>query len=158
LGHGSFREIRPADDADDASAGAEFVEAYKSQDPDEDSTVKTARIISRRVFHRELPEEQKERAGLAVHYAFGSTVGALYGALCEVVPALARGAGLPFGTAVWLGANEIAVPAFRLGKPPTRVPLSEHVFSLATHFVYGLTTDTVRRLIRRALGEPTRAT
>ena len=38
-----------------------------------------------------------------------------------------------------------------LSKPPTEVPVSKHVYALASHFVYGLTTDLVRRAVRSAL-------
>jgi len=38
-----------------------------------------------------------------------------------------------------------------LSASPARYPLSTHAESLATHLVYGVATDTVRRLVRRAL-------
>jgi hypothetical protein len=34
---------------------------------------------------------------------FGSTIGAVYGAAAEMMPATTRGWGMPFGTALWLG-------------------------------------------------------
>src|SRR5215831_9326800 len=53
--------------------------------------------------------------------------------------------------AVWLIADEIIVPALGLSKPPTKYPLSTHASSIASHLVYGMTTEIVRREIRRAL-------
>ena len=117
----------------------------------EDSTVKVARLITRRVVGRDLAEEDKEKAGLAVHYAFGGAVGADYGALAEAWPEATSTAGMRFGATVWLLANEIGVPAFGLGPPATEVPVSEHAFSLSNHLVYGLTTDAVRRVARGML-------
>ena len=81
----------------------------------------------------------------------GATSGAVYGMAVEIRPKVTTGAELPFGAAVWLVADEVAVPAFGLSKPPWKIPLSTHAKALVSHFVYGLTTDAVRRVVRRAL-------
>ena len=117
----------------------------------EPATVKAAEAISEGVFDHELTKKEKPVAGEAVHYAMGATSGTLYGALAELVPAAAAGAGIPFGTAVWLVADEAAVPALGLSKAPTEYPLSTHAYALVSHFVYGLTTDLVRRAVRSRL-------
>ncbi len=59
--------------------------------------------------------------------------------------------GLSFGTAVWFGADEVEVPAFGLSKSPLACPPSTHASALASHLVYGATTDLVRRAVRSAL-------
>src|SRR5947209_5367082 len=66
----------------------------------EDATVKTAKAISHGLFHHELTRREKKVAGPAVHYGFGALTGGAYGALAELAPAVTRGAGLPFGSAV----------------------------------------------------------
>jgi len=116
-----------------------------------DATVKAAEAISEGVFDHELTKSEEKIAGPAVHYAMGATSGAIYGAMAELTPLVTVGAGLPFGTAVWLVADEAALPALGLSKPPTEVPLSTHAYALASHFVYGLTTEVVRQAVRRAL-------
>lgn len=116
----------------------------------ENATVKTAERISE-VFGHHLSPDEKEAAGPAVHYAFGTAMGALYGALAELSPKVAVGAGVPFGAAVWLGADEVALPAFGLSKKPTEYPPSVHASALAAHAVYGLTTELVRRAVLRVL-------
>jgi putative membrane protein len=117
----------------------------------EPATVKAAEAISENVFDHELTKGEKEVAGPAVHYAMGAGSSAVYGVLSEFVPEVTVGAGVPFGAAVWLLADEAAVPALGLSKGPTEYPLSTHVYSLASHFVYGLTTELVRREVRRLL-------
>jgi len=117
----------------------------------EDATTKTADTIAGAVLHRRLSRSEKQAAGTIVHYAFGSTLGAVYGAAVGLAPGTSLGWGLPFGAAVWLGADELAVPAFGLSKPPTAYPVSTHASALAAHFVYGVTTDLVRRAIRAVL-------
>lgn len=123
----------------------------ESQEGDDDATVKAAEAISEGVFDHELTKGEKKVAGPAVHYAMGATSGAVYGAMAEVAPLVTAGAGLPFGTAVWLVADEAAVPALGLAESPTEVTLSKHAYALASHFVYGLTTEIVRRAVRNAL-------
>ena len=117
----------------------------------DDATVKAARAISKGVFGHDLRESEKETAGAAVHYAFGTATGGLYGAVAELSPAVTAGMGLPFGAAFWLIADETAVPLLRLSKPPTEYPASTHVYALASHVVFGLTVELVRRAVRKAL-------
>src|SRR5262245_51233570 len=118
----------------------------------DNAAVRTAVVVSERLFGLEMVErEKREIAGAVVHYAFGVATGGVYGAIAELKPATTTGAGLPFGAAVWLIADEIIVPALGLSKPPTKYPLSTHASSIASHLVYGLTTEIVRREVRRAL-------
>ena len=117
----------------------------------EPATVKAAEAISENVFEHELTKSEKEVAGPAVHYAMGGGSAAIYGVLAEFVPEVTAGAGVPFGTAVWLLADEAAVPALGLSKGPTEYPGSKHVYALASHFVYGLATELVRSNVRRLL-------
>jgi len=127
----------------------------KKQESDEgegeDATVKAASEISEGVFDHKLTKSEKKVAGPAVHYAIGATSGAIYGVMAELLPPVTMGAGLPFGTAVWLIADEAALPALGLSKSPAEVPLSTHAYALASHFVYGLTTEIVRKSVRGAL-------
>jgi putative membrane protein len=120
----------------------------KEQD---DATVETAKVISRNVFGHELEESEKKPAGAAVHYAFGTATGGLYGALAEVTPQVTSGAGVPFGAAFWLLADEISVPVLGLSKGPTEYPVSTHVYALASHLVYGVTAEMSRRALRQVL-------
>ena len=119
-----------------------------AQESGDDATVRAADRISQGLFGHPLNKRKKKWAGPAVHYAMGGLTGALYGAAAELVPGVTRGAGLPFGTAVWLGADEVAVPALGLAEPPLQHPPSVHARALAAHLVYGLTTEGVRRLLR----------
>lgn len=114
----------------------------------EDSTVKVASQVLRLVGLT-LDENDKPRAGTIVHYAFGAGVGAIYGALAEIVPRVTMALGLPFGIAVWLGAHVITVPALGLSEPPTRQPLGKEAEEFGLHLVYGVTTELLRRLLSR---------
>jgi putative membrane protein len=115
---------------------------------EEDSTVKVAAAVTRRAGYQ-LAEDQKPRAGTVVHYAFGASVGAVYGAVAEIVPRVTTWVGQPFGVAVWLGAHVLVVPALGLAEPPTRRPVRQEAEEFGLHLAYGLTTELARRLLRR---------
>jgi putative membrane protein len=114
----------------------------------DDATVKTAQAISRNLFGHELSPQEKKVAGPAVHYAYGTLVGGLYGAVAEVTPLVSAGFGLLYGMALWALGDEAAVSALRLGPPPTQVPPRKHADYLAVHLVYGITLDLTRRVLR----------
>jgi putative membrane protein len=118
---------------------------------DEPATVKAAELVSKNVFGHELSASEKKVGANAVHYATGGTSGAVYGAAAELIPGVTSGGGLPFGTAIWLAVDEGAVPLLGLSKGPTQYPLSTHVYALASHFVYGVTTEAVRRALRKTI-------
>ena len=115
------------------------------------ATVKVANAISEKITGRKIPQEYKAVAGEAVHYGMGATSAAVYGVLSEVAPIVTAGDGFGFGASVWALADEVAVPATGLSRPPQEIPLTTHIYALASHLVYGWITETVRRAVRRAL-------
>ena len=112
------------------------------------ATVRAAERVTDKLVHATLPEEVKPVAGEIVHYGMGTLSGAIYGAIAERIPVARAGNGLVFGTILWWLADETAVPALRLSKPPSAYPPSTHAYALASHLVYGFVTETVRRLLR----------
>ena len=117
----------------------------------EPATVKVAERVSKKVLDAELPEEMKPAAGEAVHYTMGATTGAIYGFVAEILPPARMFNGLLMGTIVWWTADNMAVPAQKLGKPPEQVPPSKHAYALASHLVYGFTTELVRSIVRMVI-------
>lgn len=127
------------------------LQAEGKDEAEDDAPERLANAISVGVLDRQLTDREKDAAGTAVHYAMGTTSGALYGAFAEIVPQVKAGAGLTFGAAVWLVVDEGVVPAAGLSKSPTEYRLSIHAYAFASHLVYGLTTEIVRRAVRNAL-------
>jgi hypothetical protein len=119
----------------------------------EDATMRTANRLLRPVLGRELTPREKEIGGPIVHYAFGGSMGALYGTLAELSPLVRAGAGAGFGSVLFVGADEIAVSAVGLGGSPRETPLKLHAYAWASHIVYGLTTEMMRRGVRALLGQ-----
>ena len=117
----------------------------------EDPTIITAEKISETLADIKLNKQQKKKGGTVVHYAFGAVMGAGYGAAAEVAPPVKSLAGLPYGAALFVGADEIVLPVLGLSKKPTEYPLSKHLSGLGQHLVYGATVELVRRGMRERL-------
>ena len=126
----------------------------KPENQSEDATMKAAGKLSQAVGCQ-LSGEQKKKAGAIVHYAFGTGMGAAYGTIVELGPReLKRHALLSeigFGSVLFVGADEIAVPAMGLSGKPGDAPVSLHIYALASHLVYGLTVGAVRKAVRATL-------
>ena len=101
-------------------------------------------------FGTELDDNKAEKAGMFVHYGFGILNGAMFGLLASRwrTPAILRG--LAYGTALWFVADEVMVPALKLGPTFKRVPISSHLKALAAHLVYGASADVGWRTLHRA--------
>lgn len=127
------------------------LQARGNEEEEDDAAVRAASVISERVFEHHLTKSEKETGGALAHYAMGVTAGAIYGGVAEVFPRASVGAGVPFGAAVWLIADEGIVPALGLSKDATEYPLSIHAYALTSHLVFGLTAEIVRSAVRRIL-------
>jgi putative membrane protein len=123
----------------------------QNQEEGEDSTQLVADAIASRVIGRHLDKEEKEKAGPIVHYAFGALMGGVYGGIAECSSSVRAGFGALFGSVLFVGADEIAVPALGFGKPPTQQPVSNQLSHWAGHVVYGATTELVRFGVRQIL-------
>ena len=122
-----------------------------SDKEDDNAAERTASIVSEDILGHQLSEREKETGGAIAHYAMGVASGGIYGAAAEFLPEVTAGAGLPFGAAVWVVADEGIVPALGLSKSPAEYPLSKHAYAFASHLVYGLSAELVRNAVRRAL-------
>ena len=124
--------------------------ATEEQEP-QDPLSKTAKAVSEKVLRKDISTEQAQKAAPAVHYGFGTMVGGVYGALAEIAPLFRLGNGTAYGAAVWLFADEIALPLLKLSKAPQKYPVSQHLYALVSHLVYGATTHALSRAVRRVL-------
>lgn len=149
------------DGAEDAQRRTGHPAAWdaRSQDQlsgaDRPATVAAADAGAEMAMGRRLDAGESAVAGPALHYAFGITVGAVYGALAETRPELTRLGGIPFGLTVWSAADELGVPLIGLAPPPQDRPARAHAYSFLSHVVYGATTEAVRYVFR---GSPAAAT
>ncbi len=122
-----------------------------SDDAQDDAAMRLANAISVGGFDHQLTRSEKDTAGTALHYAYGISMGAVYGAAAELTPFITVGAGALYGVGIWVVADEGVVPALGLSKSSAEYPLSIHAAAFASHLVYGLTAEIVRRAVRNAL-------
>ena len=87
-----------------------------------------------------------------IHWGFGAATGAAYGALAEYYPAATAKDGAAFGMALTSLTRGIDMPALGIEAEPENQTFREKSSELATHVVYGVVTETVRRVVRKMLG------
>ncbi len=107
-----------------------------------------AQTVARYTIRRTLTRQELGVAAPLVHYMFGTAMGALYGAYAD---RRVSASGAAFGTALWLAADEIAMPFLGLSDSARRRPIEMHLQSWAAHLVYGATAELARRSMRRQL-------
>lgn len=99
----------------------------------------------------DLNHNQRLVVGEVVHYAFGAFTGGIYGILAEYQPWTTAGAGLLFGTGVFLAADESSMPLLHLVPLPwTEKPIAQFEH-WAAHLIYGVSTELVRQRLRSRL-------
>ena len=126
----------------ESAAGPHDARDWQERDEGQNSNELAAQALASLAGHR-LTDRQLAIAAPAIHFAFGAAVGFAYGA---ITAARDRHTGVGLGTALWLTADEIAMPLLGLSGPTTRRPLEIHLQSLAAHLVYGVVTEHVRRI------------
>ena len=102
-------------------------------------------VLAEKIAGHPLSESNKTLATQAFHWTTGSFVGAIYGGVAEVLPAVTSGYGTAFGIVVLLLTHETTLPLMGLDKPPTQQPIHEQTSEIATHALYGFATELVRR-------------
>jgi putative membrane protein len=130
----------------ESAAGKHDARDWQERTEHQNSNELAAQALARALIGRSLTHSELRVAAALMHYSFGAAVGALYGAYIERRRTEPNGAGL--GAAVWLLADELAMPLIGLSHPTTRRPLEMHLQSLAAHLVYGTATEMTRRTIQ----------
>jgi putative membrane protein len=109
-------------------------------------------VLAEKVAGYELAPSQKEAAVEAIHWGFGAVTGAAYGALVEYYPAATAKDGATFGITLSSLTHGTMLPAMGLAAKPEEQTARERTSEMATHVVYGVVTETVRRVVRKMLG------
>jgi putative membrane protein len=109
-------------------------------------------VLAGRVAGHELSGLEKTVAVETIHWGFGALTGAAYGALAEFYPQATEKDGVAFGTALASLTHGTALPAMGLSAEPEQQTVREKSSEMATHVLYGMVTETVRRIVRKMLG------
>jgi putative membrane protein len=110
-----------------------------------------ANQVANKVSSHGLAPAQKHVAAETIHWTFGMATGAAYGALAEYYPAATAREGVNFGMTLMALTHESALPAMGLSAPAPEQTTREKTSEIASHVVYGLVTETVRKVVRKML-------
>lgn len=122
-----------------------------------DSTVQesapetAARLVYSTVRGVEPPAPVRLRLATRIHWAQGIAMGGTYGMTRGRAGGADISGGIVFGTALWVVADEVAVPLLGLSEGPAAHPPSEHLEGLGAHLVYGVATAVTAQLLQRVV-------
>ena len=108
-------------------------------------------VMAEKIAGHSLDETTKTVAAESIHWIFGAAAGAAYGALAEFYPAATARDGANFGMTLMALTHEGALPAMGLSAEPAKQTTREKASEMATHIVFGLVAETVRRAVRKSL-------
>jgi Predicted periplasmic/secreted protein len=108
-------------------------------------------VLAEKLAGHELTNDQQAVAVETIHWGFGALTGAAYGALAEFYPAATAKDGAGFGMALASLTHEGALPAMGLSSPPEEQTTRERTSEMASHAIFGVVTETVRRVVRKVL-------
>ena len=110
-----------------------------------------AEVLAEELAGHELDAGTREIAGEAIQWGFGALTGAAYGALAEYIPTVTSKDGANFGMALVTLTHQGALPMIGLAAHPGEQTAREKTSEITSHVVYGIVTETVRRVVRRML-------
>jgi putative membrane protein len=109
-------------------------------------------VLAEKIAGHELALVEKTAAAESIHWGFGALAGAAYGGVVEYFPAATEEEGAAFGMALGSLTHGTALPAVDLSAEPEDQTVRERTSEMASHVVYGVVTETVRRVVRKMLG------
>src|SRR5438067_2989479 len=74
-------------------------------------------LIYRCISRERPPELRAGRTGLALHYVYGASLGALYALIKPRVRWIARSSGVAPGALLWIGADELPISLTGISDP-----------------------------------------
>ena len=119
--------------------------------PRTDGQPEPPELLAEKLAGHELSGPSKTIAAESIHWTFGAAVGAAYGALAEFYPPATGRQGANFGMTLMALTHEGALPMLGLSAEPADQTKREKSSEMVTHVLFGVVTETVRRLIRSRL-------
>jgi uncharacterized protein DUF1440 len=123
----------------ESAGGRHDARDWQERSEQQNSNELAAQAAARSLVGRDLTRDELRYAAPLVHYLFGAAMGVVY----ERATRRRRGpgSGVAFGAALWLAADELAMPLLGLSRSTARRPLEMHLQALAAHLVYGATLE-----------------
>ena len=131
-------------EAPSSAGGKHDARDWQEREEGRNANEMAAQAVATAARGRPLTYRELTVAAPLAHYAFGAATGAIYGAVTRADADAAFTRGATFGAAVWLLADEIAMPLLGLSRPTTERSFERHLQSLTTHLVFGTVAEAVR--------------
>ena len=126
-------------------------EAVINRDPrkgifgfDNEADVNSIYLIYRCISLDRPPKPRAARIGLALHYVYGASLGALYALTKPRVRGIAQSSGVAPGALLWIGADELPISLTGISDPFRR-SIASHASALIAHVVFAVTVDQMVR-------------
>lgn len=111
-----------------------------------------AQRIGEGVFRRKVPDQQLGTLTQIMHWGYGTTWGAAYGAVQSSLHLPILSPALLFGAANWAANSALLLPALELAPPVSQRPAQGTAEELGYHLVYGLGVTAAYRLLTLRTG------
>lgn len=108
-------------------------------------------LLAEELAGHPLDRSTRVAAAETIHWSFGALTGAAYGALAEFYPAATADDGATFGLVLGSLTHGTALPAMGLAAELEDQSPRERTSEAATHMLYGVVTEKVRRFVRGML-------
>ena len=134
-------------------APAPAPDVFAPVEPEQKNEMPTQTVARRMTeqLARRGPLEHPAGAAQAVHLAFGSAWGSVFGLVAGSLPRVdTLKGGLAFGGVVWMLSDNLLLPAFRLSAWPHHYPVKTHLYAVAAHAVYGAVVASTFAALGRA--------
>lgn len=108
-------------------------------------------LLTERIAGHPLGHTTELVATESLHWGFGGAAGAFYGALAEFYPAATSKEGANFGLVLMALTHQGILPAMGLSEPTGQQSEREQSSEAATHLIFGVVAERVRRIVRDAI-------
>jgi len=105
-------------------------------------------LLTERIAGHPLDHTTEIVASESLHWGFGAVAGSFYGALAEFYPAATSKEGANFGLVLMALTHQGILPAMGLSAPPGELSEREQTSEAATHLIFGVVAEQVRRIVR----------
>jgi uncharacterized protein DUF1440 len=145
-----------ADGTPSQSAGGKHdARDWQERSEGQNANEQAAEAIGERATGRPLTPDERRVGAQIMHYAFGTAMGALYGAQRALSREIRLRDGIAFGLGLWAIADEMAMPLLGLSRSTRNRPAEMHLQAAAAHIVYGGVTELTRGTVTRLIAKST---
>jgi putative membrane protein len=125
--------------------------AEKIYPPSSSTTLKPPTVLTPKPGGRELTLEKRHSSQNLSRLGIGAAAGAAYGVVAELYPPVTAKQGANFGMALVAMTHDASLPFLGRAARPEPETKREQTSEIASFVIYGVVTETVRRIVRRMI-------